>query len=301
MEYIIDEANIVRNEKSFVTSSLLIKDNKIQFMKDVILSKKMMRMNLSPYVMTPGHVMVVDDLPFMTFQQYKSYIIENYIRKGCTTLLSVFTIHTERELAQKLKEARTHMLNSPIDYYFALRIPLQKLTPSLIRHCKRYKIPAILLEIEEDSDLQNIPWGWMKDALYQFPIAFIPCLRNKPANIKGLKKTWKTIMKEEKLPHLIECPEAGKPLSLDVLMKLGIYPTKGDLRVGGELNYNLYIYPEDRIIETIEDLDYDSHIPEITVHQGNVIKVGKKISFRPGFGNECTVTIPGHFLQGRGV
>lgn len=300
MEYIIDEANMVRNEKSFVTSSMLVKDNKIRFMKDTILSTRIMRMNLSSYVMTPGHVMVVDDLPSMPFQQYKSFIIENYIRKGCTTLLSIFTIHKEQELVPKLKEARAHMLNSPIDYYFAVRVPLQLLTPSLIRQCKRYKIPAILVEIDEGSSIQTIPWGWIKDALYQFPIAFIPCLRRKPVNIKVLKKTWKTVMKEERISHLIECPEAGKPLPLEVLMKLGIYPTKGDLRVGGEVNYNLYVYPEDRIIETIEDLDYDSHIPEITVHQGKVIKVGEKVSFRPGFGNECTVTIPGHFLQGRG-
>ena len=31
------------------------------------------------------------------------------------------------------------------------------------------------------------------------------------------------------------------PLSLDVLKKIGIYPQQGDLRIGGEVDYNIYI------------------------------------------------------------
>ncbi|WP_223702033.1 hypothetical protein [Sutcliffiella deserti] len=297
MEYIIEDANIVKNFKAFKTSSLHVKNNSIRFMKESIPSTRTMRMNLSPYVMTPGHVMVVDELPPMAFPQFKLYLTENYLRKGCTTLLSVFTIKKERELPEKLKEARARMLNSPIDYYFAVRIPLKKLTPSFIRQCKRYKIPAVFLEIEDESGLQSVPWGWIKDALFQFPITFIPCLKGKPPNSKAIMKRWKTNMRDQNLSHLPECPYDGQVLSLKILMLLGIYPTKGDLRVGGELNYNLYFYPEDRIIETIEDLDYDSHIPEVTVHRGSIVKAGEKIIFRPGFGNECTVTIPGHFLQ----
>lgn len=299
MEYIIDQANIVKGDSSFKTASLLVKDNSIRLMKETILSTRLKRMNFSSYVMTPGHVMIVDELPSMSFQEFKSYMIDHYLNLGCTTLLSVFTIQHEREFAEKLKLAKSYLLNSPIDYYFAIRVPIAKLTPSLIRLCKRHRLPAVFLEISDEVSLRNVAWGWIKEALYQFPIAFIPCLRKAPTTGKQIKKTWKVIMKEERLPHLIECPEAGKALEKELLMKIGIYPNKGDLRVGGELNYNLFVYPEDRIIETIEDLDYDSHIPEITVHRGIILKAGESISFRPGFGNECMVTVPGHFMEGR--
>jgi hypothetical protein len=127
--------------------------------------------------MTPGHVMVVDDLPRMAFHHFKTYIIKNYLQKGCTTLLSVFSINRERELVEKLKEARSFLLNSPIDYYFAVRIPLKNLTPSFVRMCKRYKIPAVFLEIDEESTLHSVPWGWIKESLYQFPVTFLPCLK----------------------------------------------------------------------------------------------------------------------------
>lgn len=299
MEYIIDQANIVKSDSSFITASMLVKDNSIQLMKDTILSTKMMRMNFSSYVMTPGHVMIVDELPPMAFHDFKNHITDHYLSQGCTTLLSVFTIQHEREFKQKLKLAKSYLFNSPIDYYFAIRVPIEKLTPSLVRMCKRHKLPAVFLEISDGNSLGNVAWGWIKEALYQFPVTFIPCLRKVADSSKQIKKAWKTIMKEERLPHLIECPEAGKALKKEMLMMLGIYPKKGDLRVGGELNYNLFVYPEDRIVETIEDLDYDSHIPEITVHRGIILKAGEAISFRPGFGNECAVTVPGHFMEGR--
>ena len=299
MEYIIDRANIVKSDSSFITSSMLVKDNSIRLMKETILSTRLLRMDFSSYVMTPGHVMIVDELQAMNFQQFKAYMTDHYLNRGCTTLLSVFTIQHEREFAERLKLAKSYLLNSPIDYFFAIRVPLNKLTPSLIRLCKRHRLPAVFLEISDEETLRDVAWGWIKESLYQFPIAFIPCLRKTPATSKQIKRTWKALMKEERLPHLIECPMAGKALGKEVLMKLGIYPNKGDLRVGGELNYNLYVYPEDRIIETIEDLDYDSHIPEITVHRGIIQKAGGSISFRPGFGNECTVSVPGHFMEGR--
>ncbi|WP_339146492.1 MULTISPECIES: hypothetical protein [unclassified Sutcliffiella] len=298
MEYIMEAANMVKNNNSLLKSNILVKNNKVHYMKEgPFTNSRSMRMDVSPYVLTPGHVMIVDDLEQMPFQDFKQCITENYLKKGCTTLLSLVTIQREQDLLPALRKARTTLLNSPIDYYFSVRIPLEKLTSSFVRQCRRNKIPAVFLQLEDNSELSSIPWGWVKDSLYQFPITFLPCWQNLSSSKKAKKKKeWKIIMKEERLSHSIHCPEAGKPLDLDLLMKIGIYPTKGELRVGGELDYNLYMSPEGHIIETIENLDYDSHIPEVTVHKGTIIRVGEDVLFRPGFGNECTVTMPGHFL-----
>jgi hypothetical protein len=298
MEYIIEEANIVKYKKTLLTNSIQVKNNRIQYMKaGNFLHSRIMKMNLSSYVMTPGHVMLIDNLQYMPLKQFKAFIADNYLKRGCTTLLSLFDVPNEHELRSKLKAAQSYLLNSPIDYYFAVRVPLKKLTPSFIRQCKRYKIAAVFLEMDDTTELSSLPWGWIKDALYQFPITFLPCWQQtSPSKKAKKKKEWKEIMKKERLCHAQDCPETSSPLNMDILMKIGIYPTKGDLRVGGELDYNLYLSPEDRIIETIEDLDYDSHIPEVTVHRGTIINGCGNVLFRPGFGNEYTVTIPGHFL-----
>ncbi|MCG1023053.1 hypothetical protein [Sutcliffiella horikoshii] len=298
MEYIMEAANMVKNNNSLLKSNILVKNNKVHYMKEgPFTSSRSMRMDISPYVLTPGHVMIVDNLEQMPFLDFKQYITENYLKKGCTTLLSLITIQREQDLLPALKKARTNLLNSPLDYYFAVRIPLKRLTASFARQCRRQKISAVFLQMEDDSEFPSIPWGWVKDSLYQFPITFLPCWQNLTSSKKAKKKKeWKVMMKKERLSHSIHCPEAGKPLDLDLLMKIGIYPTKGELRVGGELDYNLYLSPEGHIIETIENLDYDSHIPEVTVNKGTIIRVGEDVLFRPGFGNECTVTMPGHFL-----
>lgn len=298
MEYIMEAANMVKNKNTLLKSNILVKNNKVHYMKEgPFTSSRSMRMDISPYVLTPGHVMLADNIEQMPFQEFKRFITENYLKKGCTTLLSLITIQREQDLLSALKKAKTILLNSPIDYYFAVRIPFHKLTASFVRQCRRHKVSAVFLQMEDHSELSSIPWGWIKDALYQFPITFLPCWQNiSPTKNAKKKKEWKIIMKEERLSHSVHCPEAGKPLDLDLLMKIGIYPTKGDLRVGGELDYNLYLSPEGHIIETIENLDYDSHIPEVTVHKGTIIRVGENVLFRPGFGNECTVTIPGHFF-----
>ncbi|CAG9622644.1 hypothetical protein [Sutcliffiella rhizosphaerae] len=299
MEYIMEATNILKHNKNLQTTNIYVKQNSIYYMKDSPFqsSTKTTKMNLSSYLLTPGHVMLLDNIDYMPFSQFKTYMTENYLRKGCTTLVSLFQVEREREFASALKKARSNLLNSPLDYYYAVRIPLKKLTPSLVRQCRRYKIAAIFLEMDEGTSISALPWGWIKDALYQFPITFLPCWKKiNSANKSKKKKEWKKVMKQERLSHSEECPAAGFPLSIDLLMKIGIYPTKGDLRVGGELDYNLYVSPEGHIIETIQNLNYDSHIPEVTVHKGTIIKTGESFLFRPGFGKECTVTVPGHFL-----
>ncbi|MCZ0754454.1 hypothetical protein [Anoxybacillus sp. J5B_2022] len=84
------------------------------------------------------------------------------------------------------------------------------------------------------------------------------------------------------------------PLPLAVLKKIGIYPQKGDLRIGGEVDYNLYAHISSKVAETFV-VDYDKHVPVITVHNGKVMKAGDELFFQPGFGRERVVRAPGMF------
>ncbi|QFT89390.1 hypothetical protein FIU87_12095 [Bacillus sp. THAF10] len=298
MEYLMEDVNVLKLNKNLQQTNIYVKHHKIHYMKEnPYPNKGTMKMNLASYLLTPGHVMLLDMEDHMPFQPFKTHLTLHYLKKGCTSLLCLFSVERERDFGIRLKKARTSMLNSPLDFYFAIRIPIRKLTTSLLRQCKRHKIAAVFLELEDETELHSIPWGWIKDALYQFPITFLPCLRNvSPAKRNKKKKEWNMVMKNERLSHSRDCPKEAAPLEMDLLMKIGIYPSKGDLRVGGELDYNLYLVPEGHIIETIQNLDYDSHIPEVTVHNGTIIHSGNHVLFRPGFGKECKVSVPGHFL-----
>ncbi|WP_096153785.1 MULTISPECIES: hypothetical protein [Bacillus] len=296
MSYILEKANVLKIGNQVSNVSIIVKNDKFSWMREEALeTKNLIKMDLSHYILTPGHVMLDFIGKTMDFADYKLYVKENYLLKGCTAIVAVFSISNEMDLLPQLKRARTKLLNSPVDYYFAIQVPLGKLTPSLVRLCKKHKIPAIFLTMDDPSLMETKAWSWIKDALYQFPITFVPIFPEEKKEKKLAQKIWSVTMTESKLVHLPHCPPTNFPLKLDLLMKLGIYPSKGDIRIGGEVSYNLYICPEGSIIETASDLDYHIHSPEITVHRGKIVKVSQDVYFRPGFGNECKVTVPGHF------
>jgi len=49
------------------------------------------------------------------------------------------------------------------------------------------------------------------------------------------------------------------------------------------------------IVAETFSVDYDKHVPVITVHNGKVMKAGDQLFFYPGFGQERTIRAPGMF------
>jgi len=299
--YILEKANVLKNSK-VVTCSLLIKNQRVDYMKDNFKKLSYMKTNLSQYLLTPGHVMLHYSFSKQhSFQTFKKEITEKYLQKGCTTLLAICDVKNERELSQSLKNTRNYLLNSPVDYYIGIRIRLESLTPSFLVACRRKKIPVIIVSIEKVDDLYKIPWGWIRESYHSYQIPIIPDWKIEEKgffNRKRKEEVWKTIMEENRIPTIPDCPNEDEPLTMDMLKKIGIYPDKGDIRVGGELDYNLYEH--DSIVYSVDEkptLDYHNLIPTITMHKGNFTKVGSKVYFRSGFGNECIVKKPGFFVS----
>lgn len=301
MPYILEKANVLKNNK-VVTCSILIKNKRVDYMQENLKRLSFMKTNLSHYLLTPGHVMV--NYTFSkkkSFQSFKTEITENYLKKGCTTMLVISDVNTEREIIPTLKNTRHYLLNSPIDYYLGIRIPLESLTPPFLVTCRRNKIPVIIVTIDKVEDLYKIPWGWIRESYHSYQIPIIPEWKIKEKaifNSKRKDEIWKTIMEENRIPTIVDRPNEDEPLTIDMLKKIGIYPNKGDIRVGGELDYNLYDH--DSIGYSVDEtpsLDYHNLIPTITMHKGNFTKVGEKVYFRSGFGNECIVKKPGFFVS----
>jgi hypothetical protein len=301
MPYILEKANVLKDNR-VITCSILIKNQRVDYMKENLKRLSFMKTNLSQYLLTPGHVMI--NYSFSkghSFQSFKMEVTEKYLKKGCTTLLVISDVKSERELADSLKNTRHYLLNSPIDYYLGIRIPLEALTPSIIVACRRKKIPVIIVTIEKVDDLYKVPWGWIRESYHSFQIPIIPEWKMKEKaifNSNRKDEMWRVMTEQNRIPTIPVCPTENEPLSFDMLKKIGIYPDKGDIRVGGELDYNLYEH--DSIGYSVDEkptLDYHNLIPTITMHKGNFTKVDANVYFRSGYGNECIVKKPGFFAS----
>jgi len=294
MPYIIDRVKMKNNGQTH-TCSIVVEGNQFRQIEKSVHHLSFMRMEGSSYLITPSYVFLDFTLEkAQSFEQFKQLIKEKFILKGCTTFISIVNVEYERQIKDRLKQQRNHLLNSPIDYIIGLCIPLRKLTPSFIRHIKRLKIPLVIVSIDDIRELDEVPWGWIRDALFPLQIPIFPKV-NKTISKNNFKRKWEKIIDTHKFSSVLVCPNEHTPLPIEVLMKIGLYPEIGAIRQGAKVNYNLYSLEQGMIVEDFKDVDYYNHIPQIIVHNGFVLKAGEKISYKSGNGEELTPSIPGRF------
>lgn len=293
MSYIIENANILKDEK-LVQTSLKIEHDRIVSYGGSYTHIKQIKMNADPFVMTPTHI--IFDTSFSklsTAASIKEHIKTNLISKGCTTFVTYASIQYEHEFIPKIKELKNKLVNSPIDFVIAIKIPLKLLHPAFLRKCKKEKIPAIFVEVNDPEELQPIPWGWIRDALFPYQCPLIPIFHNHKQKSIVI---WEKSLTESKVPFISKELEVGKPLSLSVLKKMGIYPLKSNLHFGGEVSYNLYLKSQEfNIVDENQLFLYYGHRLICTVHKGTVIRAGKEIVYRPGFGEHVKIDRPGFY------
>jgi hypothetical protein len=297
MGYIIENANILKENK-ITKSSLLIEGEKIVARQKIINNLKLIKMNAEAYIMTPSYVLLDSSIPLKaSFQEFRKHMIENFLQKGCTTLLTYISISYENEFLEKLKEARTALMSSPIDFLISVKIPLRLLTPSFIRICKRERIPAIFIDVKDMTELEKIPWGWIREALFPYNCPLVPIISHEiKKEARREMSKWKVIMENEKIPAILEEMKENQPLSVFMLNKLGIYPQKASLLHGTEVSYNLYLKAGEIMnVDEEEIFHYHSDRLVVTVNKGKVIRAGEKVLFKPGNGEYVRVRTPSYF------
>ncbi len=296
--YIIENANWVKDSK-ITQTSLLVKDDKISAIRDRFSYYRYMRMDVSSFMMTPGHVMCDLEVPQgADFLSIKNYYLNEFIHKGCTTVLTAFNITYGYEFLEKLNERKTSMLNSPIDYTLGLKTSGNLITPAVIRSCKRHKVPVVWINIDELESFKEIRWGWIKGCLYDYPITFVPFFTtniDKKTKIKHLK-IWQNTMENEKIPHLSNEIPQNEPMRLEELKKIGIYPLRGNFLVGGEISYNLYMNVEGKTGAEPQAFKTDHHVLKCTMNKGKCYYLNNRGYYFPGAGEELVIQTPGYFI-----
>jgi hypothetical protein len=301
MTYIIDNANILKDDE-LIVASLLIKQNKIAYMSKHFKKYLFTRMNAEPYIMTPTYVLFdsLNEMKSQSFEESKKYFLQHFIKQGCTTVLTYVDVKYESEISQKLKTIKTKLLNSPIDYIIGVKVPLKLITPSFIRYCKREKIPAIFIDLDQEDQLSEVPWGWIRESLFPYNSPLIPIFSNHNLDDKQCSRLlheWKSILKEQKINHFDAPLAEGIPLNTNALSQLGIFPFKSSIIQGGEVSYNLYLRNREiKKIDTSSLFQYHKDKLLITVHKGMVIRAAEtELVYRPGFGEHVAVKMPSFF------
>jgi hypothetical protein len=297
MVYIIENANILKDSQ-LTKSSLLIQKNRIAALKPGFNHYKIMRMNAEGFIMTPTYCLLNTNIPLTgTFQELKEFIISQFLMNGCTTILTYANVSYENELAEKINDIKTSLISSPLDFTIGVKIPLRLISQSFIRKCKKEKVPAIFVEINDADGLEQIPWGWIKEALFPYNSLLIPIISSsQKKEERWLLSKWKETMVNEKIPAVYEEIIENQPLPLSILNKIGLYPQKASLMHGSELSYNLYL--NGREIKNLDEeslFHYHSNRLVVTVHKGKVIRAGEEVLFKPGNGDYVKVRTPSYF------
>lgn len=297
MAYIIENADLLKKD-GVERTSLLINGGRIQSIRPTFKRFTYMRMNASPYVMTSTHIILDKEVPFNdSFSRIREYYENTFLRKGCTTFLTYTEVDKEYLLKPKLQEKKKNLLNSPIDFIIGVKIPLRLLTPSFIRMCKKERIPILFVELEDRDTLENVPWGWVREAMFPYNSPLAPLFKQTTAKLrKQAHAKWIEILTKEKIPFIEKEIEEKIPLSHSTLCKIGVYPIKSNVHQGAEVSYNFYLKEDEaNMIEESDLFLYHSHRLMITVHKGMVIRAGDDIMFRPGFGEQVVINTPSFY------
>ncbi|WLR43728.1 hypothetical protein LC087_06225 [Bacillus carboniphilus] len=299
MPYIINEVDLYRKNK-IKKVSVLVNNGRFDQINNSLSNYQFVQMNGKDYVMTPGHVFFDFILTSKdSFPAFKTFFLESIINKGCTTVIPIIPVNRLRDLGQQFKKYRHLMINAPVDFCFGIKISYQTLTEQLIYKCHHQKCKVIFVNVNHSKQLDTIPWGFIQHATSFYTIPIIPLLDD--TSISSMEKRkiqtkWKKITKAHRIVTSIRKIEEGVPIREDLLMKLGLNPIRGDVRVGANVDYNLYSSETKKaIVEQNGELNYDKHIPLITVHNGRVIKAGKEKFLFVGSGRELREVVPSRF------
>jgi hypothetical protein len=295
--YIIENANILKGER-LTSCSILVTEDRITTVQGSLPHYRLMKMDVEPFFMTPTFVLLNSTIPTIrSFPEMKKCLVEQFLLKGCTTLFTYANIFYENELEEKINEVKTSLISCPIDFIIGVRIPARLITPNFIRNCKKNKVPAIFVELTNQDELEKIPWGWIREALFPFNCPLFPIISpTLKKEQKAVLSKWKGIMLKEKIPAHYEELIEDQPLAVPLLNKIGLYPQKASLMSGTELSYNLYL--RGREIKKVDELHlfhYHGDRLAVTVHKGKVIRSAGNVLFKPGNGEHVKVRTPSYF------
>jgi hypothetical protein len=294
MEYILE--NVWTTDQNPKQKHVYVKDNIVRYVSERPLRMKCFTVNSSGFDVIPGYVF--RDLSLSTLDDVSmNDHCEELVRMGCTSVVTALPLTYPKELDQRLSELRTKLSGLPFDYAIGVQIPMNRITPALIRSCQKTKMTFINAVIEQEEDLDTVVWEWIRNVNFPYTVPIIADWSQIPLHEKRLmqlKDKWARICKEKSIITVDEFPIDQQRLTKHQLQCLGLYPKKGSWVTGSDVDY--LVYERNVSVDGEEGVKYDKdENPVIVVQNGTVIKVRDDIRMTPGSGKEMRIIRPGIF------
>ncbi|KUP06567.1 hypothetical protein Q75_08585 [Bacillus coahuilensis p1.1.43] len=297
MAYIFEESTWFTDEKEY-KGSLLVKNGKIQSIRERFSYYSYYRVETAPFYLSPTHTVLDRQLVEGQANKIKEYVCNQFLKKGITTVIIPLIINYSGELKEKIQHYLSLLEGIAIDTVFCVRIEAKRLSEKIIRECCKEKISLILLDVEHDEELVKPHWGWIKSHLFSYPICFVPQYLSNLDKDERRKRIqyWENVMISNKIPHLLWSIRENYPLSIQVLKKIGVYPKRGNFLVGGEVSYNLYLYSPFKSVDEPGAIHYDELSLSLTVHRERVVFNLGEVTYIEDFGEHLTIKTPAFFV-----
>jgi hypothetical protein len=282
MPYIIERPLTLDGAQSVI--SYLVDSETISYMSQGPLRMNVMRVSMQGLKMIPGRISPLKSLNKMTVEEVKQRLAEK-VCNGTTTLLATAKVNGLQELERELNLTRHLLISSPIDYCIGLSLSPKKLTPEVIRYCMRKKIPFIELECKDYEELEAIVWERIREANFPYQTVIYPSfsLQDDEKKKKNWFGKWMELASRLQISTLGSELEENNPVPLPFLKWLGIYPRKGGLFAGSDVDYCL-----------MNNADSADHPCAVAV-RGTIIYSKGVPDGSQGFGKEITVLQPRRF------
>ncbi|GAF65282.1 hypothetical protein BTS2_2180 [Bacillus sp. TS-2] len=294
--YLLDQVKKQQGDTQ-INRVYLIKDQKVVFVNEEFSKWNKVRVNVSGFTLTAGHVQseyqLLNDLSDDEFEFRQKTLIEH----GCTTVMLFVKIQYEAQIEKKLLAVIEKLKSSTIDYVLGLEIPLRLLRPSVLILCKKLTIPFLHVICDEQSDIEQIPWMYIAQASLSYRVVLMPSFKHESFKEKQNQKWhWQKYTKKYAIANE-EYIREGQRWERRALQKVGLYPQKGELLVGSDLDYNLYTADESQLVEGSHKLDYDKRKPSAVILRGKSLKINHHHFLIAGFGQHIRIKMPGRLLS----
>ncbi len=295
MEYILE--NVWTTDRNPKQKHVYVKDNVVRYVSERPLRMKCFTVSSAGFDVIPGYVFRDFSLNGMDDVSLKDHCGQ-LVMMGCTSVVTSLSLTYPKEFEQRISETRTKLNALPFDYAIGVQLPMNRISPALIRTCQKAKIPFINAMVEQEEDLDTVIWEWVRNVNFPYTVPIIADWSQIPLHEKRLmqlKEKWVRICKDKSIVTIDDFPNQDQQrLNKHQLQCLGLYPKKGSWVTGCDVDY--LVYERNVSVDGEERVEYDKgKNPVIVVQNGNIIKVKDDIRLKQGNGKEMRIIRPGIF------
>ncbi|GAE29029.1 hypothetical protein [Halalkalibacter hemicellulosilyticus] len=299
--YLLDKV-IKVDEKRVKDRCFIVEEGRVRYATTTFKQWNKKRVSMNGTVLCSGRVYFDDSLLYEGGDDILYERQKQLIKDGCTTVAIAPHVKYESELANVYHNWNAYLKKSTIDYVIGLTIPAYLIRMSFIRKCQNMLIPYLKVELTTEEDIHSIKWTHISHTLLHYPLAIIPVFQASTKRAKSLEVIWRKYCLDYGIHTDLDSQYSNR-INKSLLQKIGLFPQKGTLIAGSDLDYIAYVdrkrkkrYEERK--RTARDIEHYKHEePDLVVLRGRILKVLNEIDLKPGFGQPIQIIRPGRFLS----